>query len=132
MQSNKKFDPYFLVKAYTAAYALCYLAATLIGLHDPHLGIIFSRILLFTVGIGLLMSLYTEKTSFIIFMAAVEALGCVAHFFKVINWIPSLDTNGYLLMSMLDFSQSVFLLLLIEYKNQAKTDKIEDITIKNM
>ena len=131
LSSNSKFNPYFLVKAYTLAYSLCYLAASLIGLHEPQIGIVLSRLLLLTIGIGLIMAIYTEKTSFITFMAVVEALGCAVHFFKVINWVPTLDANGFLLMSMLDFVQCVILFILIEYKNQAKTWKTEASTIVN-
>jgi hypothetical protein len=134
---EKRFDAvkltaYSMVKAYTSAYAFCYLAAALIGLHDPKIGIGLSRLLMLSVGIGLLMSIYTEKKSFIYFMAAVEAMGCFAHFFEVVQWVPALNTNGYLLMSMLDLSQCIFLFLIIEYKNKAKTFKMEDISITNM
>ncbi|MCJ7572686.1 hypothetical protein MUO93_00275 [Candidatus Bathyarchaeota archaeon] len=73
--------------------------------------------------------MHTENTRFLYCMAALEALGCVGHFYEVIQWVPVLNTSGYLLMSMLDFSQCIFLLIIIEYKQLAKIQMVEKIPV---
>ena len=120
MSVTGKFNAYFLAKVYTSAYAFCYMVAPISGLYIPLMGVTLSQALLFAMGVGLIMSVHTENTRFIYFIAAAEAMGCVAHFFEVVKWVPALNTSGYLLMSMLDFSQCIFLLILIEYKQVIK------------
>lgn len=126
---KERFNAYFLAKVYTSAYAFCYMAAPLTGLHSPLIGVIPSQLVLFAVGIGLILSFHIENTRFIYCMAAIEALGCVAHFYEVVQWVPALNTSGYLLMSMLDLSQCIFLLIIIEYKQLAKIQMVEKIPI---
>ena len=127
MAITGKFNAFFLAKVYTSAYAFCYIAAPLSGLHVPLLGMGLSHMLLFAVGIGLIMSIHTDNTKFVYFLAALEALGCVVHFYEVVKWVPELNTTGYLLMSMLDFSQCIFLLIIIEYKQLEKIQEIKGI-----
>jgi hypothetical protein len=125
----RRFDAYFLAKTFTSAYAFCYIAAPLSGLHLPFMGVTLSHAILIAVGVGLIMAINVNNTPFIIFMAAFEALGCVVHFFEVLPWVPQLTTNGYLLMSMLDLTQCILLFVILEYKQLEKTRPLERATI---
>jgi hypothetical protein len=125
----RRFDAYFFAKTFTSAYAFCYIAAPLSGLHLPFMGVALSHAILIAVGVGLIMAINVNNTPFIIFMAAFEALGCVVHFFEVLPWVPQLTTNGYLLMSMLDLTQCILLFVILEYKQLEKTRPLERATI---
>jgi hypothetical protein len=129
MAVTERFNAYFLAKVYTSAYAFCYMASPLAGLYAPLIGVIPSQLVLFAVGVGLILSVHIENTRFIYCMAAIEALGCVGHFYEIIQWVPALNTTGYLLMSMLDLSQCIFLLIIIEYKQLAKIQTVEKIPV---
>ena len=125
----RRFDAYFLAKTYTSAYAFCYMAAPLSGLHLQGFGVGPSYAVLFTVGVGLITAVHVNNTPFIMFMAGFEALGCVTHFFEVLPWVPQLTTNGYLLMSMLDLTQCILLFGIREYKQLEKTQSLEKLVI---
>jgi uncharacterized membrane protein len=129
MAVTERFNAYFLAKVYTSAYAFCYMTASLTGLHSPLVGVELSQLILFAIGIGLILSVHTGNTRFIYCMAALEALGCVGHFYEIIQWVPALNTTGYLLMSMLDLSQCIFLLIIIEYKQLAKIQMVNKIPV---
>ena len=125
----RRFDAYFFAKTFTSAYALCYIAAPLSGLHLAFMGVGLSHAVLIAVGVGLIMAIHMNNTPFLLFMAGFEALGCVAHFFEVLPWVPQLTTNGYLLMSMLDLAQCILLFVILEYKQMEKTRPLENVAI---
>ena len=75
------------------------------------------------------MAVHTHNTVFITGMAAFEALGCVLHFFELLPWVPQLNTNGYLLMSMLDLAQCIFLFVILEYKQLEKIRVLEKVSL---
>ena len=86
--ASVRFNAFFLAKAFTSAYAFCYMASPLSGLYLPFIGVGPSHFVLFTVGVGLLMAVHTDNIHFITGMAAFEALGCALHFFEVLPWVP--------------------------------------------
>ena len=107
-------DWVYLTKAYTTVYALCYIVSPILGLRLAHTDPSISAAGLVLVGIGLLSCLYTKNTVMILCFCAFEAVGCVAHYLKVVPWVPAFSDNAYIVMSLLDLSQAVFLLILVE------------------
>ena len=126
----RRFDAYFFAKAFTLAYAFCYIAAPIGGLYIDKMGVGISHAVLVAIGVGLIMAVRVNNTSFIIFMAGFQALGCVVHFYEVLPWIPRLTTSGYLLMSMLDLAQCVLLFIILEYKKLENTGAEGNMAIK--
>ena len=77
---------------------------------DPRISSFF----LMLIGLGLLYSIHSRSTYFLYSLCALEIVGCVAHFLKIIPWIPQFSDTGYLIMSILDLIQSIFIYIINE------------------
>jgi len=103
-----------LGKAYTTVYALCYIVSPILGLRLTCIDPVLSAAAFLLIGLGLLGCLYTKNPVVILCFCAFEAVGCVAHYIKIVPWVPAFSDNAYLVMSLLDLSQAVFLFILVE------------------
>ena len=66
----RRFDAYFLAKTFTLAYAFCYITAPIGGLYIDKMGVGISHAVLVAIGVGLIMAVRVNNTSFIMFMAS--------------------------------------------------------------
>jgi hypothetical protein len=98
-----------LSRAFTLAYSLCYVFSPFVGLQMLGIQPTLNSVMLVGVGIGLLCCVYTRNKYLILFFAVAEAFFCVAHFLKIVPWIPSFTDTQYVAMSYLDLIQATFL-----------------------
>ena len=100
-----------LSRAFTLAYSLCYIFSPFIGLQMLGIQPTFNSIMLVGVGAGLLLCVYRRNRYLILFFAVAEAFFCVAHFLKMVPWIPTFSDTQFVAMSYLDLIQATFLFM---------------------
>ncbi|MBM3291238.1 hypothetical protein FJY84_01010 [Candidatus Bathyarchaeota archaeon] len=104
-----------IARAYTIAYSCCYILSPFFGLQLTMWGSIVSAILLIGIGVSLLAAIFTRNKFLLLILGVVEAAGCVAHFLHVIPWAPAFSDTAYIIMSLLDLTQSLLLFILIQW-----------------
>ena len=105
-----------LAKAFTISYSCCYLVSPFFGLQNSMWGPNLSAILLIGVGLGLLAAIFTENKYLLFILGVAEAIGCVAHFLHIVPWVPVFSDTAYIIMSLLDLTQSFLLFTLLQFK----------------
>lgn len=105
-----------LARAFTISYSCCYLISPLFGLQNSMWGPNLSAILLVGVGLGLIVTIFTENKYLLLIFGVAEAAGCVAHFLHIVPWIPVFSDTAYIIMSLLDLTQSFLLFTLLQSK----------------
>jgi hypothetical protein len=103
-----------IARAYTLTYSCCYIISPFFGLQNSLWGPTASTIMLISVGIGLLAAIFTQSKALLFVFGVAEAVGCVAHFLKIVPWIPAFSDTAYVIMSLLDLTQSLLLFLLLQ------------------
>ena len=111
--SQNSFMCFFLDlgRAYTLAYSLCYIFSPFVGLQMLGIQPTLNSIMLVCVGIGLFSCFYIRNKYLILFFATAEAFFCVAHFLKIVPWIPTFSDTQFVAMSYLDLIQATFLFM---------------------
>jgi hypothetical protein len=107
-----------LSRAYTLAYSLCYIFSPFVGLQMLGIQPTFNSVMLVGVGTGLLLCVYTRNRYLILFLAIAEAFFCVAHFLKIVPWIPTFSDTQFVAMSYLDLIQATFLFMQYQVSNR--------------
>jgi hypothetical protein len=107
-----------LGRAFTLAYSLCYMFSPFVGLQMLSVQPTFNSVMLVGVGIGLLLCVYKRNRYLILFFAVAEAFFCVAHFLKMVPWIPTFSDTQFVAMSYLDLIQATFLLMQYQVSNR--------------
>ena len=105
--------------AFTLAYALCYIFSPFVGLQMLGVQPTLMSIVLIGVGIGLLLCIYTKNRYLILLFAGSEAFFCVAHFLKLIPWLPLFTDTQFVAMSYLDLIQATFLFMQFQVNNKS-------------
>lgn len=100
-----------LSRAYTVAYALCYILSPFMGLQLSTIHPILNTVMLVGVGFGLLGCVVTGNKYLILIFAGGEAFFCAAHFLKILPWVPLFSDSAFLIMSVLDLIQATFLFM---------------------
>lgn len=103
--------------SYTVSYSLCYIFSAIVGLHVAGLGHLYSALLLSGAGVGMLIAILTRSTLLLGIFASLEALGAVVHFLGMVPWMPRFSDTAYVVMSVLDLIQSMFLFKLIRMRS---------------
>jgi hypothetical protein len=116
-------SPYFFLdvsSAFTLAYALCYIFSPFVGLQMLGVQPTLMSIVLIGVGIGLILCIYTKNRYLILLFAGSEAFFCVAHFLKLIPWLPLFTDTQYVAMSYLDLIQATLLFMQFRVNNKSQ------------
>jgi hypothetical protein len=108
---KNSFNFYDMSRAYTVAYALCYIFSPFMGLHLTTIPSTVNAVMLIGVGLGLLGCVATGNKYLILVFAGGEAFFCAAHFLKILPWVPLFSDSAYLIMSVLDLIQATFLFM---------------------
>jgi hypothetical protein len=103
-----------VARAYTLTYSCCYIISPFFGLQNSMWGQTTSTITLIGVGIGLLVAVFTQNRVLLFTFGVAEAAGCVAHFLKIVPWIPTFSDTAYIIMSIFDLIQSLLLFMLLQ------------------
>jgi hypothetical protein len=111
---------FHIAKAYTTVYAICYIISPILSLQIVGVNPTITSGTLILIGIGLIYSIHTKNSFCLFFLCSLEAVGCVAHYLRIIPWLPTFSDNGYLLMSFLDLCQAVLIYLVIDNNSLQK------------
>ena len=101
-------------RTYATSYSICYMASAFMGLYIENLGLYPSAFLLFGVGVGTLFAIYSKNMYLLGFFAVGEAIGCVAHYLSLVQWVPTFSNMAFIVMAVLDLIQSMSLFRLMD------------------